>query len=256
VKLETQSSLVRLTVEDTGAGISEALLPHIFDRFKQGDSSASRRFGGLGLGLSLVKQLIELHGGDVTVKSDGEGKGTQFTVILPLRGVSPGVEKPNNGTYGPPSVQRLDGVRILIVDDDEAARETTALMLREYGLHATTVGSVCEAMTALELPLRTETLPFDIVVSDLGMPGEDGYEFIRRVRSHADERINKLRAIALTAYARTEDRLRALAAGYHMHSAKPVEEQDLTAVIASLLDKTQEEQSLRSDRIHQRSKPA
>jgi signal transduction histidine kinase/DNA-binding response OmpR family regulator len=233
--LERHLSFVRITVEDTGAGIREALLPYIFDRFRQGDSSSSRRFGGLGLGLALVKQLTELHGGKITAQSDGEGRGACFTVILPAPTLSAAdVQRAAPDISARPP---LRGIRVLIVDDDEASRETTALMLREYGLQATTVGSAEEAITTLEHTVLNDSSPFDLLLSDLGMPEEDGFDFIRKVRRHPDKRINGVRAIALTAYARAEDRIRALEAGYHMHSAKPVEERNLTAVIASLVGK-------------------
>jgi len=240
VALKRHDAFVQIVVEDTGKGIPADLLPSIFDRFKQGDSSTSRRFGGLGLGLSLVWQLIELHGGRVNVESGGEGKGARFTIALPVRAlpqVGPEKSQFSQGIRRRTSVHRLDGVRILVVDDDELSRETTALILREYGSEAQAVGSAPSALAALEVPLKDNAFPFDVLLSDIGMPGQDGYELMRRVRAHSDKRVNGIRAVAVTAYARIEDRIRALEAGYQMHTAKPLDEHELITVIAAVMGK-------------------
>ena len=238
---------MQIVVHDTGQGISPDLLPYVFDRFKQGDSAASRRHGGLGLGLALVKHLVELHGGSVAVESSGEGQGATFTVNLPVRAV-----KGDSGTKSQRDEQtvvaprlgrrtrtiRLEGVRALVVDDEPGARELLAATLEQYGVLVTGADSAEAALAALESRFGEEASePFDILISDIGMPGADGYELMRQVRAHADERVSRIRAIALTAYARTEDRLRALEAGFQMHVPKPVDTEELTTVIAALTDR-------------------
>ncbi len=249
VELRRGGPGVQIIVRDTGQGISPDLLPYIFDRFKQGDSSVSRRFGGLGLGLSLVKHLVELHGGSVTVESQGEGQGATFTVSLPVRAVI-GDGAREGRREGQSAVDRrasrglqtarLEGVRALVVEDEAGARELITLTLEQYGALITNVDSAAAALAALESGLEdgTARAPFDVLITDIGMPGADGYELIRRVRAHADERVSHIRAVALTAYARTEDRLRALRAGFHMHVPKPVDEAELTTVIAALIGRT------------------
>src|SRR5688572_15939677 len=241
VALSRESSSVRIVVSDTGKGISADFLPFVFDRFSQGDSSASRRFGGLGLGLSLVKQLTELHGGDVHVESLGEGEGATFTVNLPIR-PEPRNNASQNDTqhvrtlHSRPAGYRLDGLNILVVDDDETARDLLSLTLQEHGAITASAASTSGALETLQDSLHTVYggKPFDVLISDIGMPGEDGYDLMRRVRTHIDPRVNSIRAVALTAYARFEDRLRALEAGYQTHLAKPVEESELNTVIAAL----------------------
>lgn len=242
IALRREASSVRIVVTDTGNGISADLLPFIFDRFRQGDSSASRRFGGLGLGLSLVKQLTELHGGTVSAESPGEGMGATFTLMLPVHAVQAKESDRRNlhdkfsTLQGKPARYRLDGLHILVVDDDETARDIVSLKLREYGALPSGVSSTATALEALEARVQStkDVRPFDVVLSDIGMPGEDGYDLMRRVRTHPDRRINGIRAVALTAYARFEDRLRALEAGYQTHIAKPVEDSELNTVIAAL----------------------
>ncbi|HET9215454.1 MAG TPA: ATP-binding protein [Terriglobia bacterium] len=245
IGLRREVSAVRIVVTDTGTGISGDLLPFIFDRFRQGDSSASRRFSGLGLGLSLVKQLTELHGGTVSVTSPGEGLGAAFTVMLPVRPVPRKESGPRNSDHILPTLQdgsaryRLDGLHILVVDNDETARDVVFLKLQEYGALPATVSSTATAIEALESRLRStdDAGPFDVLLSDISLPGGDGYDLMRRVRTHPDGRINTIRAIALTADARFEDRLRALEAGYQTHIAKPVEDSELNTVIAALAGK-------------------
>lgn len=249
VELRRGGPGVQITVRDTGQGISLDLLPYVFDRFKQGDSSVSRRFGGLGLGLALVKHLVELHGGAVTVESPGEGQGSTFTVSLPVRAVKGDVEAKGQVEWeadvARPALHdlrtvSLSGVRALVVEDEAGARELITLTLEHHGALVTGVDSAAAALAALESQIEdgAARAPFDVLISDIGMPGADGYELIRRVRAHADERVSHIRAVALTAYARTEDRLRALRAGFHMHVPKPVDEAELTTVIAALTGRT------------------
>jgi PAS domain S-box-containing protein len=246
VELRRGAHGVQIIVRDTGQGISPDLLPYVFDRFKQGDSSVSRRFGGLGLGLALVKHLVELHGGSVMVESPGESQGATFTVSLPVRAV-----KGDSGTEERATMidrrasselqtVRLDGLRALVVEDDAGARELITITLEQHGALVTGVDSAADALAALESQLEDPAAraPFDALISDIGMPGGDGYELIRRVRAHPDERVSRIPAVALTAYARTEDRLRALQMGFHMHVPKPVDEAELTMVIASLTSRT------------------
>jgi signal transduction histidine kinase/ActR/RegA family two-component response regulator len=247
VELRRGSPGVRIAVQDTGQGINPDLLPYVFDRFKQGDSAASRRYGGLGLGLALVKHLVELHGGSVAVESQGEGHGATFIINLPVRAVKGGggTESQREGeTVVTPRLGRrtralrLKGVRALVVDDEPGARELLTATLEQYGVLVTGVDSAEAALAALESRFGDEASePFDILISDIGMPGADGYELIQRVRTHEDRRVNRIRAIALTAYARSQDRLRALQAGFQMHVPKPVDEEELTTVIATLTDR-------------------
>jgi signal transduction histidine kinase/ActR/RegA family two-component response regulator len=231
VELRRGPSDVRIVVWDTGEGIGPDLLPYVFNRFKQGDSSASRRIGGLGLGLALVKHLVELHGGTVKVESPGEGMGATFTVSLPIRAVLAKEGKVATSKHST-TERRLDGLRALVVDDDEEARELVATTLTICGAQVTQVESAAAALAALEL--RDDGGLFDIIVSDIGMPGEDGHSLLRKVRSLADESVSRLRAVALTARARFEDRIRALQAGFQMHIVKPVETDELITVVASL----------------------
>jgi PAS domain S-box-containing protein len=247
VELRRVGAGVQIVVNDTGQGISPDLLPYVFDRFKQGDSEASRRFGGLGLGLALVKHLVELHGGSVAVESPGVNQGATFIVNLPVRAVKgdSGTERQTEGesvierrAHRRTRTARLEGVRALVVDDEPGARELLAATLEQYGISVTGADSMAAAVAALELQFGDEASgPFDILISDIGMPGGDGYELMRQVRAHGDGRVSRIRAIALTAYARTEDRLRALRAGFQMHVPKPVDEEELTTVIAALTDR-------------------
>jgi PAS domain S-box-containing protein len=242
--LTHHASAVQIVVSDTGQGISPDLLPFIFDRFRQGDSSSTRRYGGLGLGLALVRHLVELHGGEVKVDSAGAAKGATFTIHLPLRNTDFGVRvseipvasSASNGldqsAFSNPPSAILAGLRVLVVDDEEAARELVALTLRGYGAIAETAESPNVAIAALEAAALDN--PFHLLLSDIGMPGEDGYSLIRRVRTHPNAQVRDIRAVALTAYARSEDRLKALTAGFQIHIPKPVEENELITVAASL----------------------
>jgi CheY-like chemotaxis protein/anti-sigma regulatory factor (Ser/Thr protein kinase) len=236
---------VQIVVSDTGRGIGPDLLPYVFDRFKQGEE-VSRRYGGLGLGLAIVKHLVELHGGTVEVQSSGVDQGAMFTVNLPVRAV-----KTTTGTetrrytettferYGErrKRTTRLAGVRALVVDDDPNARELLCATLKQYEVLITAVDSIEAALAAIESQFGNDASErLDILISDIAMPDGDGYELMKRIRTHTDERVKRIRAIALTAYGRTEDRLRALQAGFQMHVPKPIDEEELTTVIMALVD--------------------
>ncbi|HEV2861049.1 MAG TPA: PAS domain S-box protein, partial [Pyrinomonadaceae bacterium] len=233
VKLERVSSHVEIAVSDTGAGIDPEFLPYVFDRFRQADGTTTRAHGGLGLGLSIVRHIVELHGGTVMAESAGEGQGATFTVLLPVAPVyaperSEGRVRPA-ARDTPPAFdrpERLDGLRVLVVDDEPDTLGMLKAGLGRCGAEVATAGSATEALAML-----SESPP-DLLISDIGMPDEDGYALIRKVRALAAERGGRVPAIALTAYARAEDRLQALQAGYQMHVAKPVELTELAAVAA------------------------
>lgn len=241
VRLTRDQSQVVITVQDTGMGIDPDFLPHVFDRFRQADSSSVRRHGGLGLGLAIVRQLVELHGGTIAAQSEGIGRGATFIIRLPILPLQV------RATTFDPSTQtgewrlRLDGnsvlngLKILIVDDEEDARQMLAHLLIGYGAKVTAAASAVEALKILnpQQPHLPADFP-DLMISDIGMPDLDGYSLIRRIRELKIGPGGKLPAIALTAYAQTQDRLRALAAGFQHHVPKPVEPAELAAVIASL----------------------
>jgi CheY-like chemotaxis protein len=235
VVLERVNSHVEISVEDTGIGIRPDFLPYVFDRFRQAESNTTRRYGGLGLGLSIVKSLVELHGGSVRVKSAGENQGSTFIVALPVSHIrsqeSPSDRRHTMGSDPLTAIElpRLDGVRILIVDDEQDGR---ALMARVLEGRGALTYCVTTAEEALGLLSRER---FDILLSDIGMPLIDGYELIRRIRQMDLPSAKRIPAIAVTAYARAEDRQRALLAGYQMHLCKPIEAPELVAGIASLL---------------------
>jgi PAS domain S-box-containing protein len=235
VQLARINSHIEISVSDTGQGISPQFLPYVFDRFRQADQTTGRQHSGLGLGLAIVRHLVELHGGEVKAYSPGEGQGTTFTVTLPLmiihRGEDDSRVHPRVSTVGPSVevTQRLDGVSVLVVDDEADTRELLELILKQCGAKVVVANSVPEAV---ELLSRHRP---DVLLSDIGMPDEDGYELIRRVRSLPTESGGRTPAIALTAYARVEDRLRALRAGYQMHVPKPVVLAELVELIASLV---------------------
>jgi PAS domain S-box-containing protein len=237
VRLERIASYVEITVSDSGQGIDPKLLPYVFDRFRQSDSSSTRRHGGLGLGLSIVRQLVELHGGTVTAESLGAGEGTTFKVILPLMSVHHelgGVEVTRPPIGNSPlsdSQPLLDDLRVLVVDDEPDARELVAVVLKQRGAEVVAVESASEALEELERQR------FDVLVSDIGMPLMDGYALIEKVRRLPAKRGGRIPAAALTAYAGVEDRMRALKAGYQMHIPKPVEPAELTTVVASLAER-------------------
>lgn len=234
VLLERVNSHVEVSVIDTGAGINPEFLPRLFERFSQADSSTTRHYGGLGIGLAIVKQLVELHGGAVRAKSGGEGQGATFLVTLPVTVVHPEPDeirrhpKAAEVTQSTECMPRLDGVHVLVIDDEPDARELVRRVLANCGANVSMAGSVAEAMAAV-----TAESP-DVIVSDIGMPGEDGYAFIRQLRAYETQQRWKIPAIALTAYARSEDRQRAILSGYQMHLSKPVEPAELVAMVASL----------------------
>jgi PAS domain S-box-containing protein len=235
VILERVNSHVEIVVEDTGIGIRGDFLPYVFDRFRQADPTTTRRYGGLGLGLSIVRNLVELHGGSVRVKSAGENQGSTFIVSLPVSHVRsddtarvqrvPVISDPLEAIELP----RLDGVSVLIVDDEPDGRGLVARILEGRGARTVCASSAAEALALLQVE------KLDILLSDIGMPDMDGYELMRRVRLIDGSRANPIPAIAVTAYARPEDRQRSLLAGYHMHLSKPIEARELVAGIASLL---------------------
>jgi PAS domain S-box-containing protein len=236
VALDRVDSHVEVRVSDTGVGIAPEFLPHVFDRFRQGDASTTRRYGGLGLGLSIVKQLVDLHGGFVGVTSEGVGQGATFVVGLPVVAVRPDAEaaseQQERGARGALGAEEHDcdvaGVRVLVVDDDEDAREMIRRLLEERRAIVSTAGTVDEALKVLG------ERRFDVLVSDIGMPGEDGHTLIRRVRALGPSAGGEVPALALTAYVRPEDRAKAIRAGYQMHASKPVEPATLFGLVASL----------------------
>jgi signal transduction histidine kinase/CheY-like chemotaxis protein len=224
---------VRIVVSDTGHGISSEFLPLVFDRFRQADSSSTRAHHGLGLGLAIVRHLAELHGGEVAVTSEGLGKGSTFSIVLPitLAVVSEGnaVTKRGNGHYPAPQLERkLDGLRVSIVDDDHDACNLLRFSLEMSGAEVKTSSSVADALKSLR-----EWIP-DILLTDINMPGEDGYSLIRKLRALKPEQGSDIPAIALTAMARPEDSETALSAGFQIHLPKPVDIDELADAIASL----------------------
>ncbi len=234
VVLERVSSHVEISVEDNGVGIRQDFLPHVFDRFRQADPGTTRKFGGLGLGLSIVKSLVELHGGTVRVKSPGENLGTTFIVSLPIAHVRSEAEEPTTthiatGPLEQLELPRLDGMRVLVIDDEPDGRMLIARILEGQG-----VSCVCASGAAEALDLVSKER-FDLLISDIGMPEMNGFELISQVRQLDKSRTGPLPAIALTAYARAEDRQRSLLAGFHMHLSKPIEARELIASIAGLL---------------------
>jgi PAS domain S-box-containing protein len=234
IRLERIDPHICIAVSDTGKGIHSDFLPYVFDRFRQADVSSKRRYGGLGLGLSLVKYLVELHGGTVEAFSAGENKGATFTVLLPVRAVSSPLEAESAPVSSlEPQKSTLAGVRVLVVDDEEDARELVKTVLAQFGADVVAASSADEAF-ALMTTARHNKRPV-VIVSDLGMPDEDGYSLLRRVRNW--ERRQKVNTpfVALTAYGRSEDRKRALMAGFQMHVAKPVEPSELAVVVASVV---------------------
>ena len=237
VELARVDAQVRVSVSDTGEGIEPHFLPFVFDRFRQADGTVTRRHGGLGLGLSIVKQLVELHGGSVRARSDGPGRGATFTVSLPVTvsHAEPVANAQGQHAGPPPSPEhvlrgcaRIAGVKVLVVDDEPDARALVKRLLEECQGRVITAGSVAEALSLV----RSEKP--DVLVCDIGMPGEDGYSLIRRVRALPPDAGGQVPAAALTAYARPEDRVKAMLAGFQTHLGKPVEPAELIATVASL----------------------
>ena len=238
VRLRTRGDEVDLEVTDSGKGIPPEFLPYVFDRFRQADSSSTRAHGGLGIGLALVRHLVELHGGSVQAKSAGEGRGSTFAIRLPVAG--PALEPGDVAPVPAATVSRasltglptLEGLRVLVVDDEADARDLIGVILRGRGAAVDAAASAGEALDAIE-----RARP-DVVVSDISMPESDGYEFIRELRRRDAAAGAVTPAVALTAYARSQDRERALAAGFQLHLAKPVEPDDLVLAVAQMAGRT------------------
>jgi PAS domain S-box-containing protein len=235
VRLERVNSHVEVVVSDTGVGIESEFLPFVFERFRQSDGSMTRRHGGLGLGLAIVRQLVELHGGTILVESKGEGEGSTFIVSLPFLPIR--LEPVEDLPRAHPTAQNdsivscppeLSGLRVLLVDDEADSRDLLNFVLESCEAQVLTASSAAEA---LELIKRER---FDVLVSDIGMPEEDGYSLIRKIRALSNEQGGNTPAIALTAYARAEDRVQALLSGFQLHIAKPIEAVELSAAVANL----------------------
>ena len=231
VHLRKLKSHVEIVVSDSGEGIQPEILPFIFDRFRQGDSTTTRPHGGLGLGLALVRHLVDLHGGRVRAASEGPGRGATFVVELPVAILGPeaGTTLETSAAMG---ALPLQNVRVLLVDDDADGLDLTTVMLTNSGAQVKTAVSVAAALNVLE------SWPADVLVSDIEMPGEDGYELLRRIRAKERGGRTRLPALALTAYGRPEDRRRTLAAGYNLHLAKPIDPSELVLAVANLVGRT------------------
>jgi CheY-like chemotaxis protein len=232
VSLQRSGSDAAITVSDTGVGIKPDSLPHIFDRFQQADQSITRRFGGLGLGLSIVKHLVELHGGSIRAESPGDGQGASFTIVLPSSGreETRDAEALDARTRHDQPSASLNGIRVFIVEDEPDTREFLERYLAAAGAEVTAVSTATDALAKLP------DCEADILVSDIGLPDIDGYDLMQRVRRLEAKNCGAIPAVALTAYARTEDRMRAFRAGYQAHLAKPVEPAELVATIASFAE--------------------
>jgi signal transduction histidine kinase/ActR/RegA family two-component response regulator len=228
VRVEQDGTNARVTVKDTGQGIEPDFLPRAFDRFRQADSSTTRSFGGLGLGLAIVRHLVELHGGTVSAHSDGVNRGATFSATFPLLSDRAEAVAIAHGSDGAGETHSLDGLRVLLVDDEPEARQIITTVITRTGAEVTACTSAGEALAKL-----IEWKP-DVILSDIAMPEEDGYSFIHKVRALPREKGGDTPAAALTAYARDIDRRQALAAGYQMHIAKPIGASQLVSMIAKL----------------------
>ena len=228
IKLERRGSAIAITISDTGQGIRPDFLPYVFDRFRQAESSTTRRHGGLGLGLAIVRHLVELHGGKVSALSKGDGQGATFTVTLPLGKVR--LNGAENDLLSSPQGERpgLAGMRVWIIDDSATGRRMLKQWLEMSGAQVTAMASASEALKTLE-----ESTP-EVLLSDLGMPDMDGYTLMRAVRARAPEHGGNVPAIALSGYATPEDRERALSAGFQLHMAKPLKLDEVVRAIATL----------------------
>jgi CheY-like chemotaxis protein len=233
IRLAQINSHVEVSVADTGIGIAPEFLPHVFERFRQADASITRERGGLGLGLSIARQLTELHGGTIDAASDGPDRGSTFTVKLPLMVVQAAREETERVYPRAASRQRipaadLRGVQVLAVDDDPDAVRLITELLEASGARVRTALSADEAIDVLDTDVP------DVIVTDLGMPKVDGFQLLERIRTHPNPLVRRVPAAALTAYARSDDRVRALRAGFHIHLAKPIEPAELVATVAAL----------------------
>jgi CheY-like chemotaxis protein len=243
VRLEKLENKALLIVSDTGQGIDPAFLPHIFDRFRQGDGSIQRTQGGLGLGLAIVKYIVEAHGGAIYAYSAGLGKGSDFMVTLPLAKPSGKAQhwldaapiRTTADIKGKSRASQLQGLRVLVVDDERDTREVISAMLSRYGAKVRTAASAYEGLSTLR-----EWRP-DALICDIGLPVEDGYQFINQVRALPKEEGGEIPAVALTAFAGTQDRYRALSTGFQLHVAKPVEPVELARVVARLVGRDEGE---------------
>ena len=238
VRLERVERNVEVTITDTGQGLAPEFLPHVFDRFRQADATTTRAFGGLGLGLAIVRQLVELHGGTVRAESEGKDLGSTFTFCLPLM---PGrnavsdtenVQAPEFNLLEAECPSELDGLHVLIVDDEVDACELLRIVLEGCGAQVTTTFSAAAALAAIEQEA------FDVLISDIGMPDEDGYSLIAKVRALGKERGGEIPAAALTAYVAEEDRIRVLRSGFQIHVPKPISPTELVAIVANLAGRT------------------
>jgi CheY-like chemotaxis protein len=233
MRLQRVNSHVEITVSDTGIGIREDFLPHLFERFRQGDSTTTRAHGGLGLGLAIARRIVELHGGRIQAFSPGEGQGSTFRVELPVMIVHAPLEPERrihprtDGIRPPVELPVLPDLSVLVVDDDADALGLVREILESAGARVRTATSVRQALEEIE-----HQVP-DVLVSDLGMPGMDGFDLIQRIR-HMEGPARELPAAALTAYARSEDRAKALRLGFEMHLAKPIDPSELIAAVSSL----------------------
>jgi CheY-like chemotaxis protein len=234
VSVEQVNSHIEVRVSDTGIGIPPSFLPFVFERFRQRDAGTTREHGGLGLGLSITRQLVEMHGGRIHASSEGEGRGSMFRVELPRMIVNP--DTLGTGRSHPRSTQApapivvpdLSGVSVLAVDDDADALDMVRDILTAAGASVVTASSAANALALLD------TNTPDVVVADLGMPKMDGFGLIARIRDHANEAVKGVPAAALTAYARSEDRVRALRSGFQMHLSKPIDPSELMAAVSAL----------------------
>jgi CheY-like chemotaxis protein len=226
VRLERVDSQAQIQVIDTGKGISPDFLPHVFEYFRQADSTTTRVFGGLGLGLAIVHHLVELHGGTIWAESAGEGQGATFTVRLPLFAIQPQTQEDSKQ---PDSALDLSDLKVLVVDDEVDSRGFVTFVLQDHGAVVKAVASAREALEALALEKP------DLLLSDIGMPEMDGYMLIRQIRGMPPEQGGQIPAIALSAYVSQSDSEQALSAGFQKHLAKPVEPAELIAVVATLI---------------------
>jgi len=231
VRLALNGRFARIVIADTGHGISPEFLPHVFERFRQADASSSRRHGGLGVGLALVHDLIVLHGGSVLAQSEGEGKGATFTIDLPTVAAQEiGASIEGEGLQAD-AMTSLDRVRVLLIDDDKDARELSLAVLEQCGARVKAVSSSAEAIASL-LDTPRGLMPH-VIVSDLGMPAQDGYQLIRQIRA-IDNELGRIPAVAVTGYATADDVQRALTAGFQLHISKPMDPAAFVAAVADL----------------------